>query len=90
MARKAKNPQDLLDRILKLSVPERMQLVEDIWESIAAFPDAIELTPTQRRDLDRRFASMNTNPDSCIPWEIVKKEIFRKRQLTIKKAKNVR
>ena len=65
-----------MSEILKLSIPERIQLVEDIWDSIAAVPEAIELTEAEKEELDRRFASMDANPDSCIPWEVVKRSIL--------------
>lgn len=42
--------------IRKLSVAERIQLVEDIWDSIAADADAVPLTDDQRSELDRRIA----------------------------------
>ena len=41
--------------ILKLSVSERIQLVEDIWDSIAQVPDSVQLSEAQRGELDRRF-----------------------------------
>jgi putative addiction module component (TIGR02574 family) len=36
-------------------VSERIQLVEDIWDSIAQVPDAIELSEAQRLELDKRL-----------------------------------
>ncbi len=57
--------------ILKLSVPERIQLVEDIWDSIAAIPEPLELTPAQQKELDRRLEDLRKNPDLGSPWETV-------------------
>jgi hypothetical protein len=45
-----------LTELLKLSVPERIQLAENLWDSIAAEPDALPLT----------------DPTSAIPWEEVR------------------
>ena len=39
--------------VLRLPVPERLQLVEDIWNSIADAPDAIELTEQDKRLIDQ-------------------------------------
>jgi len=39
-----------------LSVPERLDLVEDIWDSIAQDAENLELTPEERAELDRRLA----------------------------------
>jgi putative addiction module component (TIGR02574 family) len=69
----ATNP---LPEILKLSVAERIQLVEDIWDSIAAEPDALSLTQEQRDELDRRLASQEANPGIGRPWAEVKARIL--------------
>jgi putative addiction module component (TIGR02574 family) len=58
-----------LAEILQLSVDERIQLVQDIWDSIAAVPEAIQLTDAQRQELDRRLAEYEKDPDEGIPWE---------------------
>lgn len=36
--------------ILALSVAERIQMVEDIWDSIAAVPEAVALSEDQKND----------------------------------------
>jgi putative addiction module component (TIGR02574 family) len=69
----ATNP---LPEILKLSVSERIQLVEDIWDSIAAEPDALPLTEEQRAELDRRLADAESNPGVGTPWSEVKLRIL--------------
>ncbi len=60
---------ELIHEILSLSVPERIQLVEDIWDSIAAVPEALELTEAQKVELDRRLDDLRKNPDDGIPLE---------------------
>jgi len=42
---------------LELSVSERIQLVEDIWDSIAAVPDSVPLTEEQKEELGRRLSA---------------------------------
>ena len=44
-----------LEDIRRLSVAERIQLVEDIWETIAASDEDVPVTEAQRRELDRRL-----------------------------------
>ena len=61
--------------VLKLSVPERIQLVEDIWDSVASVPEAVPLTDAQRRELDRRLEAHRKNPRAGSPWSEVKKRI---------------
>lgn len=63
-----------LAEILRLSVDERIQLAQDIWDSIAAVPEAISLTDAQRAELDRRLAAYEGNPDEGIPWDEFRKQ----------------
>ncbi len=59
-----------------LSIAERIQLVEEIWDSIAATPEALELTDAQRAELDRRLAEHREDPESAIPWEEVRRDLM--------------
>jgi putative addiction module component (TIGR02574 family) len=61
--------------LLHLSVAERLQLVEDLWDSIAAQPEALELTAAQKEELDRRLAEHRANPGSAIPWDEFRAEL---------------
>lgn len=67
-----------IEELLKLSVAERIQLVEDLWDSIAADPDAFPLTEAQKAELDRRLAEHEADPDSAIPWEEVRERLYKK------------
>lgn len=60
---------------LSLSIPERIQLVEDIWDSIAAENEAIELTEEEKRIIDKRLDAYHKNPDLGTPWVEVYKKI---------------
>ena len=42
-----------IEELLKLTVAERIQLVEDLWDSIAADPEGLPLTDQQKREIDR-------------------------------------
>ena len=59
-----------------LPIPERLQLVEDIWDSIAQDAKALPLTPEQRAELHRRWAEHERDPASAIPWEQVRDELY--------------
>ena len=59
-----------------LTVSERIQLVEEIWDSISTSPEVLELTDAQREELERRLAEHRENPDSAIPWEEVRKDLM--------------
>jgi putative addiction module component (TIGR02574 family) len=59
-----------------LSIPERLRLVEEIWDSIAEDTESLSLSPEQRAELDRRWADHEADPSSAIPWERVRNESF--------------
>ncbi len=63
---------------LELSIPERIQLVEDIWDTIASKADAVELTEEEKSIIDERLEEYHKNPDLGSPWEDVFKRIVRK------------
>lgn len=60
-----------------LSIAERIQLVEDIWDSIAAdAPESVGLTNAQREELRRRVATHDADPSSAVSWSAVRAELF--------------
>ncbi|MEJ0000384.1 MAG: addiction module protein [Verrucomicrobiota bacterium] len=62
--------------VLQLSVAERIQLAEDIWDSIATAPEQMILTDAQRAELDRRLDDYHRHPDEGTPWEVLKKQLL--------------
>jgi putative addiction module component (TIGR02574 family) len=60
---------------LALPISERIQLVTEIWDSIAEFPEEIELTPATRELLAKRLAAHRSNPRDGSPWQEVKLHI---------------
>jgi putative addiction module component (TIGR02574 family) len=61
--------------IKKLSVAERILLVEEIWDSIVAEQESLELTEAQRQELDRRLESYQSSPEVGSSWEEVKQSV---------------
>ena len=61
-----------IQEILKLSVAERMELVEAIWDSIAEAPESLPVTAAQKRELDRRLAEYQKNPGEGRTWEEIR------------------
>lgn len=56
----------------RLPLEERLALVEEIWDSIAADAGALPLTDAQRRELDQRIAEDDAHPEDVTSWEQVK------------------
>jgi len=59
----------------RLGLEDRLSLVEEIWDSIAADSAAVPLTDAQRAELDSRIADHEANPDDVVSWEEAKKSI---------------
>jgi putative addiction module component (TIGR02574 family) len=55
----------------QLSIEERLALVMDIWDCIAAEVEQAPLPEAQRQEVDRRLAAHQANPQAAIPWEQV-------------------
>ncbi|MFH0879227.1 MAG: addiction module protein [Lentisphaerota bacterium] len=64
---------------MSLSVPERIQLVEDIWDSIAELPETVLLSDEQKMELDRRLDAYHQKPDEGSPWGMVRERIRSRR-----------
>lgn len=61
-----------IENLLKLSVAERIQLAEDLWDSVAAEPEALPLTDAQKTEIENRLTEHDRNPESAISWEEVR------------------
>jgi putative addiction module component (TIGR02574 family) len=57
-----------IDELRKLPLPERLELVEELWDSIAADSANLEMTQEQAAELDRRLAEHDANPDEGVSW----------------------
>lgn len=61
--------------ILQLPVQERIRLVELIWDSVAAVPEAVEILPELKAELEARLAEFEENPETGFSWEQVKSHL---------------
>ena len=61
------NPE--LSRILDLPLPEQLQLVEDLWDHIAASEEPLPVPDWQKDELDRRKRTTTpASPASSNGW----------------------
>jgi putative addiction module component (TIGR02574 family) len=58
--------------LMQLSVAERIQLVEDLWDSIASTPENVPLTDAQQTELERRLTAYRAEPSKGSSWQQVK------------------
>lgn len=64
-----------LSELEKLSASERLQLVQDLWDSIAAEPDSVPVTDAQKEELDRRLDAHQTEGDESISWSQIRERL---------------
>ena len=62
--------------IVEMPIQQRIQLVEDIWDSIAEMPEAVEVPEWHKKELDKRLEAYHANTGEVSPWEDVKKRIL--------------
>ena len=67
---------NLTEEAKKLSIAERINLVEEIWDSIAEENGCFELSDAQKQELDRRLESFRENPLQGRTWEEIKSEFL--------------
>jgi putative addiction module component (TIGR02574 family) len=70
---------ELTEEAKKLSIADRILLVEEIWDTIAEENQAFELTDAQKRELDRRLDSVRTNRGQGRTWDEIKSEFMKYR-----------
>jgi len=65
-----------IEQILELPVPERVQLAQQIWESVFEQTEHVPLTAAQRAELERRWLAFQQHPDEGEAWEDVKRSLL--------------
>ena len=65
--------------IQALSVSDRLQLLEEIWDSLVETPEAVPVTDAQRRELARRRRAHARNPSAAKSWAEVRTRLRRRK-----------
>jgi putative addiction module component (TIGR02574 family) len=68
-----------LDEVKRLSVEERIELAEAIWDTVAEDATAAEMPVSEehRAELDRRLADLEADPDAGSAWPEVRSRLER-------------
>jgi putative addiction module component (TIGR02574 family) len=70
----------LLKELLELSPAERIQLAEDLWDSVSTGAEHLPpLTSEQMEEIDRRIAEHEKDPSRAIPYEEVRAWLWSRR-----------
>ena len=67
------SPSDI--SVFRLSPSEKLQLVEDLWDDLAAAPSDVPVHEWQKEELARRKANLTSKPSSGLSWDEVKRNI---------------
>jgi putative addiction module component (TIGR02574 family) len=67
---------NLTEEAKKLSIADRINSVEEIWDSIAEENGCFELSEAQKTELDRRLESFHEDPSQGRTWEEIKSEFL--------------
>lgn len=72
----------LREELSKLSVAERLELVQELWDSIAAACEGepLPLTEPQREELARRVRELEEHPERTIPWDEAREQLRARRR----------
>lgn len=66
------------DDLRTLPVDDRLQLIEDLWDSIDADTAALPLPDWHRDEIDRRLDALNAGTSAGASWTEVRERIMRK------------
>ena len=69
----------VLEELEKLSVAERVQIVEDLWDGIARSNAEMPVPQWQKDALESRKRNFLQNPESGQTWDSVKRDILQPR-----------
>jgi putative addiction module component (TIGR02574 family) len=62
--------------IAEMPIEERIQLVEDIWDSISELPEAVSIPEWHKEELERRLDAYHANPTEHAPWSEVREKLL--------------
>lgn len=64
-----------IDELLELSVPDKLDVLERLWDSITADPRQVAIPDWHLEELDRREEELRRNPQLGKDWEAVKQRL---------------
>jgi putative addiction module component (TIGR02574 family) len=65
----------LASEALRLPAVQRLKLIEEVWDSLAAEPSQLPVSTAEMDELERRRTHYMTDPHSLIDWEDLKRRV---------------
>jgi len=69
-----------LEQLVRLPPAERLELIEALWDSLGDSPDELPVPDWQKKELERREAAHQLDPNSGVTWEEAKARILKGRR----------
>lgn len=66
----------LTEQIRHLSIPERVLLVQDIWDELLEKTNEFPISTAQKTEIQRRLKADKTNPGEARAWTEIREEIL--------------
>jgi putative addiction module component (TIGR02574 family) len=58
-----------------LTQAQKLELVHQLWDEIAANPADIPLPPGTIEEMERRAGEYKANPGAAVPWEVLRERL---------------
>ena len=68
-----------IHEIIKLSTPEKILLVEDLWDSIASDESSVPAPQSHIKELDRRLKRYSSHPGDILSLEELQRRIEKRK-----------
>lgn len=68
--------QTITESFRKLSLPEKIRLLQELWDDIADESSSRPLSESQRMLLNERLRQHDQNPEDVEPWDKVRNDIL--------------
>ena len=70
---------DKIPELKKLSNPEKLLLINELWDSLSLQEDALPVAESHKKILDERLRDHEANPEQGSTWREVKSRILKKK-----------
>lgn len=67
-----------MTKLTDLSTAEKIELAEELWESVLEDQSNVQISEEQREELDKRLAQYELDKDKGDTWELVRARISTK------------
>ena len=68
---------EAIPQLAEFSSAEKLPVLEELWDSLAAHPSEIPVPDWQKHELERRYQEFLQNPSEGSPWPEVREHLGR-------------